>query len=397
MRCRCVERARAVTEATRATRAWLLAWRDLGLFRAGVAEPKIGPSLGRDKPRVAGNLPAALAKPDGPLGRRALERWWTVAALVLLAAALLWVLQRALAELQARGVQVGFDILMGPAGFQVGEGWFVADPQRPLWQAFAAGLLNTLRVALPALFCTTVLGLLLGLGQLARQPLVRALCTAYVEVIRNVPLLVQVLMAYFALGYWLPDADQAWQLARGWYISQSGLSFPWPQWGAGNGWPQGFNWPEPGRFNISGGASLTPEYLALFAALTVYTAAYVAESVRGGILAVPSGQWQAAQALGLAPWHQLRDVVLPQALRAIVPSLGNQYLNLVKNASLAVAVGYPDLVSVTQTALNQTGRSLECISIMMAVYLLLSLLMAGLLGLYNTRSLRGLRSARGGA
>jgi len=143
--------------------------------------------------------------------------------------------------------------------------------------------------------------------------------------------------------------------------------------------------PEPGPFNISGGGSLTPEYITILAGLTFYTAAFIAEIVRAGVLAVPFAQTEAARALGLNRSHTLRSVVLPQALRVIVPPITGQYLNLTKNSSLAVAIGYPDLVSVANTILNQSGRAVECIVIIMAVYLTLSLLMSAIMNWYNSR------------
>lgn len=305
----------------------------------------------------------------------------------LLALAAWWLVQHALGELRARGAQAGFDIFDDPAGFQIGEGWLAGEPTQALWRAFLAGVLNTLRVALPAIVLTTLLGTLVGVGRLSRNPLARALSTGYVETIRNVPMLVQLLMAYFALTHLLPDAMEPLRLAPGWYLSKGGLAFPWPAFEAGHAWPQ-LSLPEVGRFNVTGGAAITPEYLAVLLALSLYTASFVAEIVRAGIESVPAGQVAASRALGLRGPQQLRFVVLPQALRVIVPSLGNQYLNLAKNSSLGVAVGYPELVSVTHTALNQTGRAFECIAVMMAVYLLLSLLIAAAVNGWNMRVAR---------
>ena len=161
----------------------------------------------------------------------------------------------------------------------------------------------------------------------------------------------------------------------------AGLLIGWLAGGA----PTAMDLPEPGAFNISGGGALTPEYMTLLIGLTLYTAAFIAEIVRGGVLSVPAAQTDAARALGLSRGRTLRLVVLPQALRVIVPPLTSQYLNLTKNSSLAVAIGYPDLVSVSNTILNQTGRAVECIFIIMAVYLTLSLLTAGIMNWYNSR------------
>jgi general L-amino acid transport system permease protein len=294
-----------------------------------------------------------------------------------------------LGHLRARGVHAGFDFLLQPAGFEIGESVLRYESSQPFWRAFLVGLLNTLRVALPGIVLATLLGVLLGIGQLTRNWLVRRLCTAYVELVRNVPLLVQLLMWYFALTELLPPSAHALQ-AGPFFLSKSGLAFPWPVWPAGAWWPSALDLPQAGAFNVSGGAAVTPEYLAVLLGLVVYTAAFVAETVRAGIRSVPAGQVQAAQSLGLQPGQATRLVVLPLALRLIVPSITNQYLNLTKNSSLAVAVGYPDLVSVANTALNQTGRAFECIAVIMAVYLSLSLLTAWVMNRYNARvALRG--------
>jgi general L-amino acid transport system permease protein len=324
----------------------------------------------------------------GAPGRR-WRLWALQLGLVLLLGAGVWAMfDHAFAVLRQRGIQAGFDFLLEPAGFRLGESWLAFEPGQPFWRAFAAGLANTARVVLPALLLATGLGLLIGIGRLAPHALLRGLCTAYVEALRNVPLLVQLLMWYFALTELLPSAAEAWQLPGGVYLSKSGLSLPWPVESA-NG-TLALEWPEPGPFNIAGGAAVTPEFLAVLLALASYTAAFIAETVRAGIQAVPVGQVEAARALGLQPLQQLRFVVLPQALRVIVPSLTNQYLNLTKNSTLAVAVGYPELVSVSNTALNQTGRAFECIAVLMAVYLTLSLLTAALMNRYNARvALRG--------
>ncbi|KQM75469.1 amino acid ABC transporter permease [Xylophilus sp. Leaf220] len=319
--------------------------------------------------------------------------WAWVVQLLLLAVLLAGVaalVGHAFEVLRARGIRSGFDFLLQPAGFEVGEGWLDYAAGQPFWRAFLAGLVNTVRAAVPAAMLALVLGTLLGIGRLAPHLLVRGICTAYVEALRNVPLLVQLLMLYFALTQLLPDASEAVQLLPGIWISKSGLSLPWPVTEAGSWWPHALEWPERTVFNVSGGASLTPEYLAIVWALGFYTAAFVAEIVRAGIASVSDGQNDAARAMGFTPVQQLRVVVLPQALRVIVPALTNQLLSLVKNSSLAVAVGYPELVSVANTSLNSTGRAFECIAVVMAVYLLLSLLISAVMNFYNRRvALRG--------
>jgi len=329
---------------------------------------------------------------EGAAARR--QRWlaWALQALLLalLIGGVAWLVGHALETLRARGVRSGFDFLLQPAGFQIGEGWLTFEAEQPFWRAFLAGLVNTVRAAVPAALLATGLGTLIGIGRLVSHALVRGLCTAYVETLRNVPLLVQLLMVYFALTQLLPEANAALQPLPGVWLSKSGLSVPWPVGEGGGWWPAALEWPERTAFNISGGAALTPEYLAVCLSLGLYGAAFVAEVVRAGIQSVARGQVLAAQALGLAPAQQMRWVVLPQALRLIVPSLTNQLLSLTKNSSLAVAVGYPELVSVANTSLSQTGRAFECIAVVMAVYLALSLVIAAGMNRYNARvALRG--------
>ncbi|HEV7912793.1 MAG TPA: ABC transporter permease subunit [Albitalea sp.] len=326
-----------------------------------------------------------------PRARPPLLAWaFQLALLVALAALIAWLFSNTLEHLRARGIRAGFDFLAQPAGFEIGESWLSFESAQPFWRAFLVGLLNTVRVALPGIVLATVLGTLLGLGRLSRNLLLRGLSTGYVELLRNVPLLVQLLMWYFALTELLPASSEALRPLPGVYLSKSGLSFPWPAFEPGAWWTSGLDWPEAGPFNIAGGAAVTPEFLAVLLGLATYTAAFVAETVRAGIQSVPVGQVHAALSMGLTPRQSLRHIVMPQALRVIVPSMTNQYLNLTKNSSLAVAVGYPDLVSVANTALNQTGRAFECIAVIMAVYLALSLLTSGLMNRYNARvALRG--------
>jgi general L-amino acid transport system permease protein len=286
-------------------------------------------------------------------------------------------------------MQVGlFEFLTQPAGFDIGEtGLLVYDATQPLWRALAVGLGNTLRVSLPALLLATLLGTAIALARRSTHPGLKALGGTYIDTVRNVPLLVQLLVWYFLLVDWLPDSSQAMRLLPGVLLSKGGLSFPW--WTHAQGaW--GWSVPMQDGFNVSGGAAVTPEYLAVFTALSTYSAAFVAEVVRAGLESVPQSLGEAAQTLGARPHQVFWRVVLPQALRTMVPAMTNQYLNLVKNSSLAVAVGYPDLVSVGNTALNQTGRAVECIAVMMSIYLLLSLLTAGLMNWFNARhALRG--------
>ncbi|GAB2879408.1 ABC transporter permease subunit [Uliginosibacterium flavum] len=321
--------------------------------------------------------------------RHALLRWLPQIALVALLALLLgWLGNNVLENMRERGIRAGFDFLLDPAGFEIGEGLLDYDASQPLWRAFITGTLNTLRVALPAMVLATLLGILIGLGRLAEHPVPRKLCGTLIETLRNIPLLLQLLMCYFALTGLLPEASAAISPLPGALLSKSGLFLP--AWGCT---PDcAWDLPVAEGFGISGGWSLSPEFLAVLIALSLYSAVFIAEIVRGGILSVARGQIDSAQAIGLSRLQVLHYIVFPLALRAIVPALTNQYLNLIKNSSLAVAVGYPELVSVANTSLNQSGRAFECIVIVMAVYLSLSLITALLMNQYNARvALRGSR------
>ena len=291
---------------------------------------------------------------------------WQALAVAALALLLGWLAINTAHNMQARGIQSGFDFLLEPAGFDIGETVFAYDPDRPYWQAFGAGLFNTLRVALLGCALATLLGALVGTGRLARNALLRGLCASYVELFRNIPVLLQLLMWYLLLAQALPAIGAARTLGP-LALDKNGLAW------------------------LTGGAgetlfTLTPEFLALLLGLTLYTAAFIAEVVRAGLNAVPRGQAEAAAALGLSRRQTLRRVLLPQALRVIIPPLTNQYLNLSKNSSLAVAIGYPDVVSIANTAINQTGRAVECIAVIMAVYLGLSLATALLMNRFNARA-----------
>ncbi len=305
---------------------------------------------------------------------------WQVLAVLCIAAAVGWLVHNTQANMAARGIQSGWDFLGQTAGFDIGEQPIAFESTDTYWRAFLVGLLNTLRVAVAGVVLSTLLGALVGLGRFSRNLPVRALSRAYVELFRNVPLLVQLLVWYLLLVEYLPDASEAWNWREMVFLSKSGLVLPFPEHGAG-----GWHWsvPVPGGFAIEGGAALSPEFLAVLAGLTFYTAAFIAEVVRAGIAAVPRGQIEAAQSIGLSRRQTLWLVIGPQALRTMAPPLTNQYLNLTKNSSLAVAVGYPDLVSIANTSLNQTGRALECIAIVMAVYLCLSLMTAALMALLH--------------
>jgi general L-amino acid transport system permease protein len=355
---------------------------------------------------------------------------YQVLAVAAIAAVVWFLAHNTLENMRVRGIQSGFGFFTQPAGFDIGESVFAFDSADPYWKAFLVGLSNTLRAALVGIVLTTILGTLIGIGRLSRNFLVRNLCTAYVELFRNIPVLLQLLMWYFVLNEWLPPVSDALKPFPGVFLSKSGMSFPIPEWEHGHlvtiaglvlgiaaawfyrrraratfertGVARPMLWPTLAIVAVgallgwvAGGAPTAlelpvrndlNEFLAVTIGLTIYTASFVAEIVRSGIQSVPWGQTEAAGALGLSRGQALKLVLLPQALRVIIPPLTNQYLNLTKNSSLAVAVGYPDLVSISNTTLNQTGRAVECIAVIMAVYLTLSLATAALMNWYNSRS-----------
>lgn len=341
-------------------------------------------------------------------------------------------------NMRVRGIQSGFDFLTSAAGFDIGESLYPFDSGEPYWRAFLVGVTNTLRVAVLGIVLTTLLGTVIGVGRFSRNALVRGLCATYVEVFRNIPVLLQLLMWYLVFTELLPASTEPLVLGP-LFLSKGGLNFPIPIWATGHVWasagllaglplawlyrrralrvfertgragsrfwvplaiviaaslvgwwvggaPTGFDKPTQGEFAIENGGALTPEFLSVLLGLTVYTAAFVAEVVRSGVQSVPRGQGEAASALGLSPTQEMRLVMLPQALRVIIPPMTNQYLNLTKNSSLAVAIGYPDVVSIANTAINQTGRAVECISVIMLVYLSTSLATSLLMNWYNARA-----------
>ena len=363
---------------------------------------------------------------------------YQVIALALIALVLWFLAHNTVQNMRLRGIQSGFDFLAQPAGFDIGESPIPFDSADAYWKAFGVGLANTLRVALIGIVLTTLLGTMLGVGRFSRNALVRGLCYAYVEFFRNIPVLLQLLMWYLLMTELLPASYEAWQVGPV-FLSKGGFNVPMPVWAPGHGFmaggllvgivlalayrrwtirrfeatgvarsmvlvpiaiallagvlgwlaggaPAAFEMPFKGDYAIEGGAALTPEFMAVLLGLTMYTAAFVAEVVRAGIQSVSGGQAEAATALGLNRQQEMRLVMLPQALRVIIPPLTNQYLNLTKNSSLAVAIGYPDVVSIANTALNQTGRAVECISIIMLVYLTTSLLTSGVMNWYNARA-----------
>lgn len=344
------------------------------------------------------------------------------AALVIAAIALLaWFGLSVRAGLARNGIAFDMGFLNQVAGFDISEGWVLGNGGlRPFQSgdsnasALLAGFLNTLKVAALAMALSTVAGTCLGLGRLSGNWLVRQLCFGLVELVRNTPLLIQLVFWYFAVVLKMPGLDQAVQWYGGLLFSRQGVFLPgvaveqgaapgavWALMAcaallagafagrrhrralafagllalalsAALGFPLALSPPEVKGFMVDAGLSLSPEFIALLLGLSVYTAGFIAEIVRGAIAALPRGQWEAAAALGLGRWRTQADVVLPQVLRMVLPALGNQYIGLAKNTSLGIAIGYPDLFNVYGTVANQSGRSLEGVIVVMLAYLAIS-------------------------
>ena len=381
----------------------------------------------------------ALAPPRVAIYNR--PRIRAVCYQLLLLAAVLWLgfefALNAKANLDAQKIASGFGFLDNTAGFGINQSLIAYNESDTYARVFFVGLLNTLLVAAIGIVLATILGFFVGIARLSRNWLVARLAGGYVELIRNLPLLFQILFWYLAVLGTLPPPRQSISLFGEIFLNNRGIIVPAPVAGEGAGaviavlvlsviatialrlwakrrqictgrqfpllwtglalvvapplvalvvmgFPIGFERPELRGFNFVGGVRLLPEFVALLLALTTYTAAFIAEVVRAGVLAVPRGQTEAAFALGLRRGLTLRLIVVPQALRVIVPPLTNQYLNLTKNSSLAVAVGYPDLFAVfAGTTLHQTGQAIEIIAITMAVYLAISLFTSALMNWYN--------------
>lgn len=343
-------------------------------------------------------------------------------------------------NLRAQKIASGFGFWNNAAGFDVNQKLIPFSASGSTYgQAFWVGLLNTLLVAALGIVLATIIGFTVGVARLSNNWIIAKLAMIYVEVIRNIPLLLQLFFWYNAVLKPLPDARNSISLPGGVYLNNRGIILPSPQfapafeavaiailigiaaavaffiWARGqqaktgkqypNGWvalalvvglpllvflatgrPLSFDYPQQGRFNLTGGVQIFPEFVALLIGLSTYTAGFIAEVVRAGILAVSKGQTEAANALGLRSGPTLKLVVIPQAMRVIIPPLTSQYLNLVKNSSLAVAIGYPDLTQVFMgTVLNQTGQAVEMVSVTMAVYLTISLVTSFAMNIYNKR------------
>ncbi len=374
------------------------------------------------------------------------RRWWNderargilyQLLLLLGVAGLGWFLVgNTLRNLEQRHIATGLGFLDREAAFGISEHVIAYSPTDSYLRALVVGLLNTLEISVLGIVLATLLGVVMGIARLSSNWLLARLATVYVETTRNIPLLLQLFFWYQLITEGLPVPRQAFDIFGVVFLSNRGLKVPAPLWdgpmlavtlafavavpasivltgwagrrqeATGRRFPTGrvgagliiglpllaflgggahlrIDLPHLTGFNFSGGATLSPEFAALLVGLVVYTGAFVAEIVRGGILAVPHGQTEAALSLGLSRLQVLRLVLLPQSLRVITPPLTSQYLNLTKNSTLAVAIGYPDLVSVANTAINQTGQAVEGVSIIMVVYLTISLALSSFMNWYN--------------
>jgi general L-amino acid transport system permease protein len=362
------------------------------------------------------------------------------AALVLVVGVLvIGAILNARENMQARGIPTDFAFWNRPASFDINQTLIPYTATSPNSQVFWVGLINTMLVSVIGVVLATIIGFAVGAARLSKNWLIAKLATFYVEGIRNIPLLLQIVFWYNVVLAGLPDARNAVSLAGVAFLSKRGFFVPNPitkpgfvavwialglavagafafrAWAANRqkatgaqapvalvstafvlglpllayvaaGFPLDFDMPKLRGFNYVGGQRLTPEFVALLFALTLYTAAFIAEIVRSGILAVPRGQSEAAAALGLRPGPTRKLVIMPQAMRVIIPPLINQYLNLTKNSTLAVAIGYPDLFNVfAGTVLNNTGAAVQIVFMTMGVYLVVSLITSAIMNAYNAR------------
>jgi general L-amino acid transport system permease protein len=362
---------------------------------------------------------------------------WQVLIVGVVFGVIWWLVGNTRHNLEVRRIATGFGFLTREAGLPIAESLVPYTPASTYARALLVGVLNTLKVAVIGVVLATVLGTLVGIARLSKNWLLSRIAATYIEVIRDLPLLLQLLF-WYTLMQTLPGPRQAMHPVEGVFLSNRGLRLPWIQWQDAHSfallgmvvgiiiavvygraarakqmkdgqprkiWPMAVGlilglplviwaaWGAPFQgdvpalrgFNFQGGMSISPEYFARLAGLVTYTAGFIAEIVRAGIQAVPGGQWEASEALGLPRGRTMRLVVLPQALRVIIPPMTSQYLNLTKNSSLAVAIGYQDIVSIANTTLNQTGQAIEGIAIIMGVYLTISLSISLFMNWYNAR------------
>ncbi|MGF9561958.1 amino acid ABC transporter permease [Neorhizobium sp. JUb45] len=364
--------------------------------------------------------------------------FFQVLTVVILVVVVMWIAHNVSSNLARSNTASGYGFLGGRSGFDVGQSLIAYSSDSTYGRAILVGLLNTLLIAATGIITATVVGFIIGIGRLSKNWLVAKLCTVYVEIFRNIPPLLVIFFWYSGVLAILPQPRDAIQGPLSTFLSNRGLTFPYPIWGEGasvipiafviavigaigfavwqkkrqmatgkqlpTGWisagiiiglpliaflavgaPLTFDYPVEGRFNLSGGGNIRPEFVALYLALSLYTAAFIAEIIRAGIKGVGKGQTEAAAALGLQPNKTTQLVVVPQAFRIIIPPLTSQYLNLTKNSSLGVAIGFPELFSTGSTTLNQTGQAIEMISIMLTIYLTISILTSLFMNWFNAK------------
>jgi general L-amino acid transport system permease protein len=349
-----------------------------------------------------------------------------------------WIVDNTIENLRRSNIPVGFGFLRGRAGFDISDSLIAYTSDSTYGRAILVGFWNTILVAVTGIVTATILGFLIGVARLSRNWLLRKIAMVYVETFRNIPPLLVIFFWYLGVLSVLPAPRDSIVLPFGSYLNSRGFYFPRFIWGEGawlivaglvvgigltwfvarrararqmatgqrfpvfrtglalivgfpllgfllGGLPLTIDFPKAGTFNLTGGFNVKPEFLSLYLALSFYTAAFIAEIVRAGILGINKGQSEAAAALGLRPPTALRLVIIPQALRIIIPPLTSQYLNLTKNSSLAVAIGYPDLYAIGGTILNQTGQAIEIVVIFMIVYLSISLVTSLFMNWFNAK------------
>ncbi|MCP3460972.1 amino acid ABC transporter permease [Bradyrhizobium sp. CCGUVB23] len=361
-----------------------------------------------------------------------------VAIVVLLVFGLWWISDNTIENLRRSNIPTGFEFLNSRSGFEIPDRLIDYSSESSYGRALLVGIVNTARVAVLGIIVATIVGFVVGIGRLSSNWMIRKLATIYIEVFRNVPLLLVILFWYQGVLALLPNVRSSLALPFGSYLNNRGLYLPRLIWSQGAwliiaglmvaiglswyvarraharqmatgqqlpvfwvsvalliglpllgcvlaGFPMTVEFPQKGTFMLTGGLDVKPEFLSLLLALSFYTASFIAEIVRAGIQGVPKGQAEAYSSLGIRPGQGLRLVIIPQALRIIIPLLTSQYLNLTKNSSLAVAVGYADLYAVGGTILNQTGRAIEVVVIFMVVYLGLSILTSLVMNWFNVK------------
>ncbi|RWN40915.1 MAG: amino acid ABC transporter permease [Mesorhizobium sp.] len=364
--------------------------------------------------------------------------FFQVLVVVLLVAGVWWIAHNVIDNLTRLRIASGFGFLKGRAGFDISESAIAYSSDSTYGRAILVGLINTVIVAIVGIITATIIGFVIGIGRLSQNWLIRKICTVYVEVFRNIPPLLVIFFWYSGVLAVLPAPRDSIGLPFGSFLNQRGFYFPRAVWGDGSwlifvallvgiamawfvarkarqrqmatgqqfpvfwtstalivglpllayalsGFPLSFDYPKQSTFNLTGGFQVRPEFLSLYLALSCYTAAFIAEIVRAGIRGVSAGQTEAAGALGLRSGSILRLVVVPQAMRIVIPPLTSQYLNLTKNSSLAIAIGYPDLTATAGTVLNQTGQAVEGVVIMMVIYLAISLLTSLVMNWFNAK------------